>query len=308
MAAKNPPLILLATLFLSSLLLPLAPARAFTFDCANEVSETVSILSFCNGDGWRHTCLYGGGYATDGSGECTRVDNGALYCTDCQGTEHVLERCCDIDLSGYELSAGQQANTYDIEAGISVLQCPGNSDCADFGYPQCNGGGYDGITPYFYNEFSYSRGYDVCPDSSNGGVMLRALERPRPHSSGVRLREAEESAFPAEELPAEEVSVAEIRAIAAPRSAQVGGVTKMRRRLWGSGRPWSPPKMYRRRLWGSGRPWTPPKMYRRRLWGSGRPWSPPKMYRRRLWGSGRPWSPPKMYRRRLYGSGRQWYP
>ncbi|CAI7870119.1 unnamed protein product [Closterium sp. NIES-54] len=287
MAARNAPRAflrtLLATLLLSCLLLLLAPVRAFEFDCANEVRENVAVLSFCNGNGWRYSCLYGGGYSTDGSGECTRVQAGALTCEDCEGNAHDLPRCCDIDLSGYELSAGIQANTgHDTQWGITVLQCPGNSDCLDFGYPQCNGGGFDGIPPYWVSQYSYDRGYDYCPESS--GAMLRAMDPHAHSSSGVQLRELERP-------------VAEIRAEPphpiAPLGdgALAGGKNKMSRRLWGSGRPWSPPKMYSRRLYGSGRPWSPPMMYSRRLYGGGRPWSPPKMYRRRLYGSGRQWYP-----------------
>ncbi|CAI5467045.1 unnamed protein product [Closterium sp. Yama58-4] len=270
-AGKTPPNLrqLLVTLLLSCLLLALAPVRAFEFDCANEVRENVAVLSFCNGDGWRYSCLYGGGYSKDGSGECTRVQAGAIHCEDCEGNAHELPRCCDIDLSGYELSAGIQANTgHDTEWGITILQCPGNSDCHDFGYPQCNGGGFDGINPYWIYQDNYDTGYEYCPESS--GAMLRALE-PRAHSSGeVQLRELER--------PVAEIRAEPPRPIAPlDGGARAGGKTKMSRRLWGSGRPWSPPKMYSRRLWGSGRP-----MYSRRLWGRGRPWSPPKMYSRRL--------------------------
>ncbi|CAI5957295.1 unnamed protein product [Closterium sp. NIES-65] len=250
---------LLATLLLSCLLLPLAPVRAFDLDCANEASESVAVLSFCNGNGWRRTCLYGGGYATDGSGECTLVQSGALYCEDCQGNAHKLERCCDIvDLrvsdSGYELSAGQQANTYDIEWGIGLLQCPGNTGCATSGYPQCNGGGFDGINSWFgLDKYSYVQGYEFCPEFR--GTILRGLEPRGDSSGGVKLRELErpweESAAEADEIRAEPP-----RPIAPlGDGALAGGKTKMSRRLWGSGRPWPPPKMYSRRLWGSGRPW-----------------------------------------------------
>ncbi|CAI5965437.1 unnamed protein product [Closterium sp. NIES-64] len=217
---------ILATLLLSCLLLPLAPVRAFNFDCANEASETVAVLSFCNGNGWRHTCLYGSGYATDGSGKCTLVQRGALYCEDCQGTLRKVARCCDIDLSGYELSGYDQASTDDIEWGISSLQCPGNSGCADFGYPQ----GFHAMEP-----------------------------RTRSSSSGGQLRGFEN--FPREEsaAQAEEKIRAEPPQPTVPRGngALAGGKTKMSRRLWGSGRPWSFPKMYSRRLYGSGRPWYP---------------------------------------------------
>ncbi|CAI7889067.1 unnamed protein product [Closterium sp. NIES-54] len=285
-AGNAPPAFLqtiLATLLLSCLLLPLAPVRAFDFDCANEASETVAVLSFCNGNGWRRTCLYGGGYSKDGSGKCTLVQRGALYCEDCQGTLRKLARCCDIDLSGYELSGYDQASTDDIEWGISSLQCPGNSGCADFGYPQCNGGGFDGITADMSNKYAYKQSYDYCPDTRDRG--FRAMEL---RTRGFEPLPREESAAQAEE---------EIRAEppqpTVPRGdgALAGGKTKMSRRLWGSGRPWSFSKIYSRRLWGSGRPWSPPRMYSRRLWGSGRPWSPPKMYSRRLYGSGRPWYP-----------------
>ncbi|GJP45745.1 hypothetical protein CLOM_g5092 [Closterium sp. NIES-68] len=292
MAARKPSLFLL-TLFLPLLLFPLAAVRAFSFDCENEHQQYVSVLSFCNDEGSRYTCLFGGGYATDGSGECTLVQPGALYCEDCQGNLHPLPRCCEIDLSGYTLSTGEQSNTDVTEFGIEQLNCPANTGCSDSGYLQCNEGEFDGVTPYYRNPNAFWQFY--CADSSSG-VQLRELERPQGFPPA-----GEESAAEAEDISAENPSDA-------PDGAQAGGVTKMRRRLWGSGRPWSPPKMYSRRLWGSGRPWSPPKMYRRRLWGSGRPWSPPKMYRRRLWGSGRPWSPPKMYRRRLWGSGRPWSP
>ncbi|CAI5467046.1 unnamed protein product, partial [Closterium sp. Yama58-4] len=257
-AEKTPPALLrnlLAPLILSCLLLPLAPVRAFDLDCANEANQAVSVLSFCNGDGWRRTCLYGGGYSPDGSTKCALVQAGALYCQDCEWTIHMLSRCCDIDLSGYEYSSGQQADTYYIEEGIKQLQCPGNFDCGESGYPQCNGGGFDGTTPYWSNEYAYAESYGYCAEfDSSSGPTLRAME-PRAHSSGgVKLRELERPQL-----------------IESSRNgALAGGKTKMRRRMWGNGRPWSPHKMYSRRLWGSGRP-----MYRR-LYGSGRPWSPPR--------------------------------
>ncbi|CAI6002341.1 unnamed protein product [Closterium sp. NIES-65] len=202
---------ILATLLLSCLLLPLAPVRAFNFDCANEASETVAVLSFCNGNGWRHTCLYGSGYATDGSGKCTLVQRGALYCEDCQGTLR-----------------------------------------------KCNGGGFDGITADMSNKYAYKQSYDYCPDTRERG--FHAMEpRTRSSSSGGQLRGFEN--FPREEsaAQAEEKIRAEPPQPTVPRGngALAGGKTKMSRRLWGSGRPWSFPKMYSRRLYGSGRPWYP---------------------------------------------------
>ncbi|CAI5532841.1 unnamed protein product [Closterium sp. Naga37s-1] len=87
--------------------------------------------------------------------------------------------------------------------------------------------------------------------------MFRAME-PRAHTSGgVQLRgfepPREESALPAEEIRAEPPHPS----FSSGDGARVRGMTKMSRRLWGSGRPWSPPRMYSRRLWGSGRPWYP---------------------------------------------------
>ncbi|CAI7728518.1 unnamed protein product [Closterium sp. NIES-53] len=228
MAAGNtPPAFLrklLATPLLSCLLLLLAPVRAYDLDCANEANAAVAVLSFCNGDGWRRTCLYGGGYSPDYSNKCALVQAGALYCQDCNWKVNMLARCCDIDLSGYEYSSGQQADTHYIEEGIKQLQCPGNFDCGESGYPQCNGGGFDGTTPYWSNEYAYAESYGYCADFTTSGTMLRAMEPRAPHSSGgVKLRDLVERPQLIE---------------SSRNGALAGGKTKMSRRLWGSGRPW----------------------------------------------------------------------